>query len=802
MGGMRVTKRMQLVGRWKARIVAGVLAVVPMAGCKHQLFLEPADHKTSLTSGLEHLERQPHSPIPPSLVDRSGAPATAIDPTRPPRYVTLKECIAIGIEKGNLGTQGGSQNAGLTSDGSIVQFQGRAVGGTDTIRALVLDPAIIGADIERSLSKFDARWITSLTWSKNDQPVVNFQQQLTNGDAATLSTTLAKPLPTGGVVGITASTDYRKFAVTSSAFSQTVNPAYTPRVQFLFEQPLLQGFGVEINQLAQSHPGSLLIQGLRPSGGTTTEGILVTRIRYDQQRAEFDRQLNQMLINIETAYWNLYAAYYNLYAQEETLKQAFDLYTVIKKRFEVGTVRQQELTQTESQYWTFKRNVLEARNQILDAERTLRGLLGETSFADGMRLVPVDEPTLAPYVPDYYEQANEALASRPELLIARHDLKFRQLDLLLQKNQRRPDLRFFGSQDIAGIGTRLDGSDLITTTGANGATTVQQQNALKSLGTNNFNSWQLGLRMDVPLGFRDANAAVRQAQLNMMRSYYQLHDGERKVLENVLRQYRNVIFRHQDIILRRQTRVALEQTLALNKKLIEGGAWDVNTLFNILQVQQNFAATLSAEFQAIAQYNSTLAALEFEKGTIQRYNNVSVGDGPLPTHVMKKASEHFSGRNAALKLRERSDELPLQPLAAPWDPATTVPPVANDGAVPALPGVPFALPGVGAPAPAKPMPPATPAPRESAAPFTPIPTAPARTPAVTTAQPAPQPVPAFSDTAPPPTVRPWPGNVDGQAVPPAVFNPVGSTYIPPKVRVGGPPTDAQPGVPISAPPPN
>ena len=42
-----------------------------------------------------------------------------------------------------------------------------------------------------------------------------------------------------------------------------------------------------------------------------TEGILITRLRLDQNRANFDQQVNYMLANVEAAYWNLYAAYYN-----------------------------------------------------------------------------------------------------------------------------------------------------------------------------------------------------------------------------------------------------------------------------------------------------------------------------------------------------------------------------------------------------------------------------------------------------------------------------------------------------------
>ena len=96
-------------------------------------------------------------------------PATVLDPNRPARYITLKECIAIALEQGNIGGPGRLQNLGFVND-QAAQFSGRAVGGTDAIRAFALDPAITGADIERSLSKFDARWITSMTWQKLDQP--------------------------------------------------------------------------------------------------------------------------------------------------------------------------------------------------------------------------------------------------------------------------------------------------------------------------------------------------------------------------------------------------------------------------------------------------------------------------------------------------------------------------------------------------------------------------------------------------------------------------------------------------------
>ena len=59
--------------------------------------------------------------------------------------------------------------------------------------------------------------------------------------------------------------------------------AHRNRIQFQFEQPLLQGYGVEINQLRTTHPGSILTPF---STASRVEGILITRIRLEEERLD------------------------------------------------------------------------------------------------------------------------------------------------------------------------------------------------------------------------------------------------------------------------------------------------------------------------------------------------------------------------------------------------------------------------------------------------------------------------------------------------------------------------------------
>jgi outer membrane protein TolC len=693
--------------RWFKRALAGVLAVSAAGGCKQQLFMEPGDYTEAVKVALPRtLDTDPHAPITPGQVDRQAQINTVIDFARPARNMTLRECIAIALEQGNVGSQS-PQQFGIKNDGNF-QFNGRTLGGTDAVRAFAVDPAIAQTEIERSLSRFDARWVTTMQWQKIDQPVaaqfLSFQQ---SRDAASFSSTLAKPLPTGGVVGITTSMDYSKFGQQATQQTQLVNPNYTPRVQLSIEQPLLRLFGVEINQIAGTGPlveGSQTLQGVRPAGGLGTEGILITRIRLDQAKSQFDQQINFLLVNVEAAYWNLYAAYYNLYAQEEGLRQAFEGYRFTDARVNIGTAPPQLRDQIQAQFHRFQAQVYEARGQVLESERQLRGFLGLRSD-DGTRIVPIDEPNLAPYKPDFHEAANDAIAMRPELMLARQELKFRQLDLLLQKNLRRPNLTSFATYDVAGLGTRLGGASANATAQGN-----QPGNALGSLADNRFNSWTLGFRFDVPLGFRDANALVRASQLNMTRSYIQLRDAELKAIEYLSFQYRRVIQAHAVIAPRRAEREALQQYVYRIRRLqdIRGAGED---FLSNLTVQQQLAAAIAAEARAVADYNTALSSFEFAKGTIQQYNNVSIGEGPLPPWVQKRAADHIRERTeAALKLRELPT--PTGTSAAGGHP---IAPAGGTNSLPALPPwaekrepVPEALPPRGMPAP---MPQPAPAPR-------------------------------------------------------------------------------------------
>src|SRR5205807_1102469 len=126
--------------------------------------------------------------------------------------------------------------------------------------------------------------------------------------------------------------------------------------------------------------------------------------------------------------------------------------------------------------------------------------------------------------------------------------KARQLNLMSQLTFLKPDLRFQSSYQLVGLGSRLDGNgQFLDSTG-----TFRSNNALRSLASDHFNDWSVGLIFNMPLGYRAEAAFVRQARLQLAQGYYILKEEEVKAENFLVKQYRTLQEAYKTITARRE----------------------------------------------------------------------------------------------------------------------------------------------------------------------------------------------------------------------------------------------------------
>jgi outer membrane protein TolC len=316
-------------------------------------------------------------------------------------------------------------------------------------------------------------------------------------------------------------------------------------------------------------------------------------------RLEFERGIDQMLLNVETAYWNLYGAYGNLHARCKGLQHAFEAWRIVKSQFDAGSKNKSEVAQARGQYELFRAQRLAAVDTVLDNERQLRALLG-MQVEDGYRYVPCDTPSQKGVKPDWNSALKETLKKRPELILARQDVQANQLNLTLAKKVLLPDLR---------------NTDTPKNSNPN--------NALARLSSSQFNDWQMGLRLNMPIGFRAAHANVRIAKLQLARSSAVLSDQELKAERFLGLQYRRIASYHAQIQAQRAQREAYaEQLKARNEEF----RTERKTLDILLESQRFWADALSNEYAAIAGYNNALCAFAYAKGTIRDHAHLTLAD--------------------------------------------------------------------------------------------------------------------------------------------------------------------------------
>ena len=511
---------------------------------------------------------------------------------------------------------------------------------TETVTGLSVGSPFQGSGVEAALSEFDARLDTSVFWEKNRRPQNRpdagfFLPPIFAQDLGTLSTGIAKTTADGSTFAFRNNTNYEQNN-TDLSFRPLASEWQT-NFEASFSRPLLQGGGTQYNRIAGPFDFNQYAAGL----GNPIDGVMIARIRTDQSLADFEGAINNLTRDVEDAYWELYFAYRDLDARKLGRDSALETWKKTSALLRTGRAGSDREAQSRSQYFLFRAQVEQALTDLFRAENRLRYIMG-LSMSDGRLIRPADEPTTARVAFDWSGIHCEGLARRVEIRKEKWEVKRRELELIAARNLLLPRLDAVGRYRWLGLG-----DDLIDPARGSSAFNEPGSTAFGNLTGGEFQEWQLGLQLNVPIGFRRELSSVRHQELLLARERALLQDLELEISHQIGDAVRDIDLYYGLTQTNFNRRVAAEKEVQAVQASYEA---ERVTLDLLLDAQRRRAEAESAYYRSLIDYNKAIMGVHYRKGSLLDYNGVYLAEGPWPGKAYFDALREARKRDASMYL--------------------------------------------------------------------------------------------------------------------------------------------------------
>jgi outer membrane protein TolC len=449
----------------------------------------------------------------------------------------------------------------------------------------IYDAAITNTGVDEALGMFDPFFQINNNWDYIDQPRAAFNPatgSFITGvpvDQYRMNMALTKNNPLGGQWNLGVDVTQQRFPgglAPSAVFPfQTETAANTA---LGYNQPLLRGFGMRAN--------------LAP--------VVLARINTERSFFQLKDTLQQNVRDVITAYWNLVAARATANARQLQVDSLDFEFRRLDAQRRLGLGNLADAAQARVALYQARAQLLAAQNDVLQREAALRNLLGLPPWDDA-QIIPSTEPVAERLQPQWQELVDLAAARRPDLVELKLILEADEQQRIVANNNALPQLNAAALYRWNGLDGELPGG--------NGIATAPGQ----------FADWTLGVNFSVPIGLRSARANLRQAELIIARDRANLDQGLHAASHALATTIRSLDQAYEQYLAFSEARAA-----ALENYRQQTAARDVGRtiLLNVLIAISDLANNTSNQAQALTIYNSLLAELELQTGTILETHGV------------------------------------------------------------------------------------------------------------------------------------------------------------------------------------
>jgi outer membrane protein TolC len=456
----------------------------------------------------------------------------------------------------------------------------------------IYDPAIQNTQIDTARGRFDPRLAVNNNFFRNDAPggvLVpggGLPPQVTGNPQHIYDMTmgLAKDTVTGGTASLNVQTTPAR-----SRFNldpNVLNPQTPSSTELSYTQPLLQGGGVQVNMAP----------------------IVIARIDTERSFFQLKDSLQQMVRGVVEGYWALVQARVDAWARRQQVEQGQEAYVWARDSRDAGRVSGADVAQARAALANFIAARVTADATVIQREAALRNLIGLPP-PGATPLVPVTPMSTERVEPRWDETLRLAEVRRPDLIELKLILEADDQRLRVAKNQALPRLDAVALYRWNGLEGRLpDGTFVRANPG-------------------DFTDWQLGVNFSVPLGLRRERANLRQQELLIAHDRANLEQGLHAASHDLARSLRNLAQYYEQYRAFSDSRQAA--WINLDYQLADYREGKSALYLNVLQAIVDWGNSVNSEALALTNYNTELANLEQQTGTI------------LETHGIRLLEERY-----------------------------------------------------------------------------------------------------------------------------------------------------------------
>ena len=607
----------------------------------------------------------------------------------------------------------------------------------------VFDPAIQETGVgfnrgpEAALADFDAQFTSALTATR-DETIQNNQFVLGQDAGETLiqdnlafQNRLTKQFATGGSASFFHDVNRNSNNIPPiGQGGQNLFPSvYNTVLGVDFRQPILAGAGTRFNRIAGPNARNNRFLG------NLDQGVLIARINTDQSIADFEREVRNLLRDVERAYYDLAAAYHVYDAEVSARGALLEIYRNVQVRAEeqISGGGAGDVALALDGYRDAQFRADTARANLLRQELGLRRLMN-LPVNDGRIIRPADEPVLARFTPDWRASLAGALVNRVELRRQKWEVTRLALQLEAAKNAARPTLDLVSGYRVNGFGDQLLSRGVNDVAGSE----FGLNSSYNKLADGNQTGYTLGFEFALPVGLRAAKVQVQNVELRLAKARSTLQAQEHEISHELAVAFQTVAEQYALATTALNRRQAAVDRVEAFEALQDTAAGDLDLL---LRSEVSLAQAETQYWQSVYAYNQAIADVFYRQGTLLERDGVYLAEGDWSPGALKDAEREAWDRANALAAPRLNTDPP--PFARPESPPVPLPD-ANAGS---------ALPSSLTPGPGGAVPPPVPAPPAVDPPVTPAP--------------APAPLDGSTDAFPPPApARPDGADGDDPFAPP------------------------------------